>query len=82
MVRRSMRSKQYWIAECVTTAWSTYSSSRVMMRVTINGEVHTQVHAKPKIMQFHCKYPGAACHINVAIFDSIPFTSMDLATCC
>jgi hypothetical protein len=43
-------------------------------------EVHTQVHAKPKIVQFHCKYPGAACHINAAIFDSIPFTRVDLAT--
>jgi hypothetical protein len=43
-------------------------------------EVHTQVHAKPKIAQFHCKYPGAARHINAAIFDSIPFTRADLAT--
>jgi hypothetical protein len=37
-------------------------------------EVHTHVHAKPKIVLFHCKYPGAA------IFDSIPFTRADLAT--
>jgi hypothetical protein len=43
-------------------------------------EVHTQVHAKPKIAQFHRKYPGAARHINAAIFDSIPFTRVDLAT--
>jgi hypothetical protein len=43
-------------------------------------EVHTQVHAKPKIAQFHCKYPGAVHHINTAIFDSIPFTRADLAT--
>jgi hypothetical protein len=43
-------------------------------------EVHTQVHAKLKIAQFHCKYPGAVRHINVAIFDSIPFTRADLAT--
>jgi hypothetical protein len=43
-------------------------------------EVHTQVYAKPKIAQFHCKYPGAARHINVAIFDSIPFTRADLET--
>jgi hypothetical protein len=43
-------------------------------------EVHTQVHAKPKIAQFHHKYPGAARHINAAIFDSIPFTRADLAT--
>jgi hypothetical protein len=43
-------------------------------------EVHTQVHAKPKIVQFHRKYPGAARHINTAIFDSIPFTRVDLAT--
>jgi hypothetical protein len=43
-------------------------------------EVHTQVHAKPKIAQFHHKYPSAACYINAAIFDSIPFTKVDLAT--
>jgi hypothetical protein len=43
-------------------------------------EVHTQVHAKPKIVQFHRKYPGAVRYINVAIFDSIPFTRADLAT--
>jgi hypothetical protein len=34
----------------------------------------------PKIALFHCKYPGAARHINAAIFDSIPFTKVDLAT--
>jgi hypothetical protein len=33
-----------------------------------------------KIAQFHHKYPGAARHINTAIFDSIPFTRADLAT--
>jgi hypothetical protein len=43
-------------------------------------EVHTQVHAKPKIAQFHRKYPGAAWHIDAAIFDSIPFTRADLET--
>jgi hypothetical protein len=43
-------------------------------------EEHMQLHAKSKIAQFHCKYPGAACHINVALFDSIPFTRADLAT--
>jgi hypothetical protein len=43
-------------------------------------EVHTQVHAKPKIVQFHRKCPGAAHHINLAIFDSIFFTRADLAT--
>jgi hypothetical protein len=32
-------------------------------------EVHTQLHAKSKIAQFHCKYPSAVCHINAAIFD-------------
>jgi hypothetical protein len=37
-------------------------------------EVHTQLHAKPKIVQFHRKYPGAAHHINTALFDLIPFT--------
>jgi hypothetical protein len=41
-------------------------------------EVYTQVHAKPKIAQFHRKYPGAAQHINATIFDSIPFTRADL----
>jgi hypothetical protein len=43
-------------------------------------EVHSQLHAKSKMAQFHRKYPGAACHINAAIFDSIPFTRADLAT--
>jgi hypothetical protein len=43
-------------------------------------EVHTQLHAKPKIAQFHRKHPGAARHINAAIFDLIPFTRADLAT--
>jgi hypothetical protein len=43
-------------------------------------EAHTQVHAKLKIAQFHRKYPGAAHHINAAIFNSIPFTRADLAT--
>jgi hypothetical protein len=43
-------------------------------------EVHSQVHAKPKIAQFHHKYPGAARHINAAIFNSIPFTRAELAT--
>jgi hypothetical protein len=43
-------------------------------------EVHTQVHAKPKIAQFHHKYSGAVRHINAAIFDLIPFTRAYLAT--
>jgi hypothetical protein len=43
-------------------------------------EVHTQVYAELKIVQFHRKYPGAARHINAAIFDSITFTGADLAT--
>jgi hypothetical protein len=43
-------------------------------------EVHSQLHAKSKIMWFHCKHPGTACHINVAIFDSISFTRADLVT--
>jgi hypothetical protein len=37
-------------------------------------EVHTHVHAKPKIVLFHRKHPSAARHINAATFDSIPFT--------
>jgi hypothetical protein len=43
-------------------------------------EVHTNVHAKPKVALFHCKHPGAARHINTATFDSISFTRADLAT--
>jgi hypothetical protein len=43
-------------------------------------EVYSQVHAKPKIAQFHHKHPGTARHINMVIFDSIPFTRADLAT--
>jgi hypothetical protein len=43
-------------------------------------EVHSQVHARLKIVQFHCKHPSAACYINAATFDSIPFTRADLAT--
>jgi hypothetical protein len=43
-------------------------------------EEHMQLHANSKIVQFHCKHPGAAHHINVTIFDSIPFTRADLAT--
>jgi hypothetical protein len=46
----------------------------------VHTQVHTQVHAKPKIVQFHHKYPGTVRYINVAIFDSIPFTRADLAT--
>jgi hypothetical protein len=54
--------------------WKSYDESH------IQWEVHTQVHAKPKIVQFHYKYPGAVCYINTAIFNSIPFTRADLAT--
>jgi hypothetical protein len=43
-------------------------------------EEHTQLHAQSKIAQFHRKNPGAARHINAAIFNSIPFTRVDLAT--
>jgi hypothetical protein len=43
-------------------------------------EVHTHVHAKPKIVLFHRKHPGAVRHINAATFNSIPFTRADLAT--
>jgi hypothetical protein len=42
-------------------------------------EEHVQLHTKQKIVQFHCKHPGIACHINAAIFNSIP-TRTDLAT--
>jgi hypothetical protein len=43
-------------------------------------EVHSQLHAKPKIVQFHRRHPGAARYINAALFDSIPLTRADLAT--
>jgi hypothetical protein len=43
-------------------------------------EVHSQLHAKLKIAQFHRSHPGAARYINAALFDSIPFTRADLAT--
>jgi hypothetical protein len=43
-------------------------------------EVYTQIYPKLNIAQFYCKYPGTAHYINVAIFDSIPFTRADLAT--
>jgi hypothetical protein len=33
-----------------------------------------------KIALFHRKYPGTVRHINATIFDSIPFTRVDLAT--
>jgi hypothetical protein len=38
--------------------WKGYDKSRNQW------EDHMQLHAKPKIMQFHCKHPGAACYIN------------------
>jgi hypothetical protein len=43
-------------------------------------EEHMQLHTKSKIVQFHRKNPGAARHINAALFDSISFTRADLAT--
>jgi hypothetical protein len=43
-------------------------------------EEHMQLHAKSKIVQFHHKHPGAAHHINTALFDSISFTRADLVT--
>jgi hypothetical protein len=43
-------------------------------------EVHTHVHAKPKIARVHRKHPGAAHHINAATFDLITYTRADLAT--
>jgi hypothetical protein len=43
-------------------------------------EVHWNFHAKEKVAKFHRNNPGAARHINAAIFDSIPFTRADLAT--
>jgi hypothetical protein len=58
----------------LTVKWKGYDKSHNQW------EVHTQLHAKPKIVQFHCKNPGAAHDINAAIFNSIPFTRADLAT--
>jgi hypothetical protein len=43
-------------------------------------EVHTNVHAKPKVALFHRKHPGAVRHINAATFDLILFPKADLAT--
>jgi hypothetical protein len=43
-------------------------------------EVYQNLHAKEKVAKFHHNNPGAACHINAAIFDSIPFTRADLVT--
>jgi hypothetical protein len=80
MARKSMRSRLYWIAKMCYNGleylvkWKGYNESHNQW------EVHTQVHAKPKIAQFHHKYPGTACYINMAIFNSIPFTRVDLET--
>jgi hypothetical protein len=59
---------EYWVK------WKGYDKSHN------RWELHTQLHTKSKIVQFHCKNPGAARHINVAIFNSIPFTRADLTT--
>jgi hypothetical protein len=80
MVRRSMRSRLSWTAECVTTRLEYLLKFKGYDKSHNQWEAHTQVHAKPKIALFHCKYPVAARHINAAIFDSIPFTRADLAT--
>jgi hypothetical protein len=42
-------------------------------------EVHRNLHAKEKVAKSHRDNPGAARHINAAIFNSIPFTRADLA---
>jgi hypothetical protein len=42
-------------------------------------EVHRNFQ-KEKVAKFHRNNPGAARHINAAIFDSIPFTQAELAT--
>jgi hypothetical protein len=54
--------------------WKGYNTSHN------SWEVHKQVHARLKIAMFHCNNPSAAQHINMAIFDSIPFTRADLVT--
>jgi hypothetical protein len=43
-------------------------------------QVHHQFHARAKVSKFHHKNPGATCHINPAIFNTIPLTQADLAT--
>jgi hypothetical protein len=43
-------------------------------------QMHHQFHVQAKVVKFHHKNPGAAHHINAAIFDSISFTHADLAT--
>jgi hypothetical protein len=45
-----------------------------------HNQWHSQLYAKSKIAQFHHKHPSAACHINMVIFNSIPFTRVDLVT--
>jgi hypothetical protein len=54
--------------------WKGYDESHNQL------EEHMQLHAKSKIVQFHRKNPGTACHINMALFNSISFTRADLAT--
>jgi hypothetical protein len=43
-------------------------------------QVHHQFHTQAKVPKFHRKNPEAAHYINAAIFNSIPFTQVDLAT--
>jgi hypothetical protein len=54
--------------------WKEYSDAHN------SWQVHHQFYARVKVVKFHHKNPGAAHHINTAIFDSIPFTQADIAT--
>jgi hypothetical protein len=42
--------------------------------------MHHQFYVQAKVANFHHDNPGVACHINAALFDSIPFTQADLVT--
>jgi hypothetical protein len=42
--------------------------------------VYRNLHTKAEVAKFHRDNPGAARHINAAIFNSILFTWADIAT--
>jgi hypothetical protein len=58
-------------------SWEVHRNLHAKMKV---AKFHRNLHAKMKVAKFHRNNPGAACYINAAIFDSIPFTRADLVT--
>jgi hypothetical protein len=67
--------------EAILDSRMRYNRLEYLLKFKGYDESHNQWEvAKPKIALSHRKYPGAACHINMAIFDSIPFTRADLET--